>query len=67
MKELKEVTRGIIGERCWRVQLGYGDELTLHFGAKVPTVPVALGLQVMLWAIQWAGLALHKPSVLRWA
>jgi hypothetical protein len=34
--ELKKVTRGIIGERCWRAQLSYGDELMLHFGAKVP-------------------------------
>jgi hypothetical protein len=34
--QLKEVVRAIIGERCWRAQLSYGDELTLHFGAKIP-------------------------------
>jgi hypothetical protein len=34
--QLKEIVKAIIGERCWRAQLSYGDELTLHFGAKVP-------------------------------
>jgi hypothetical protein len=34
--QLKEVVKAIIGECCWRAQLSYGDELTLHFGAKIP-------------------------------
>lgn len=36
LKHLKNITNGIIGEICWRASLSYGDELTLHIGAKIP-------------------------------
>lgn len=36
LEHLKNITNGIIGEICWRASLSYGDELTLHIGAKIP-------------------------------
>ncbi|MBA3924006.1 MAG: hypothetical protein H0X31_20835 [Nostocaceae cyanobacterium] len=36
LDQIKEITAGIIGETCWKASLSYGDELTLHIGAKIP-------------------------------
>jgi hypothetical protein len=35
---LHEKTKGVIGQNCWRVWLGYGDELKMDIGAKVPVI-----------------------------
>jgi len=36
LEQIKQITSGIIGEICWKASLSYGDELTLHIGAKIP-------------------------------
>jgi hypothetical protein len=36
LEQLREIASGIIGETCWRASLSYGDELSLHIGARVP-------------------------------
>ncbi len=36
LKRLKEIVIGIIGEICWKAILSYGDELSLHIGARIP-------------------------------
>ena len=33
---VRSAVRGIVGKRCWRARLGYGGELHLHLGARVP-------------------------------
>lgn len=33
----REITRGLLGEPCWKAALSYGDELRLEIGARVPT------------------------------
>lgn len=36
LEQLNEIISGVIGETCWKASLGYGDELTLHIGARIP-------------------------------
>lgn len=36
LQQLKEIIEKVIGEPCWRASLSYGDELSLHIGARVP-------------------------------
>ncbi len=35
LESLKEITNKLLREPCWKVNLSYGDELTLHIGEKV--------------------------------
>ncbi len=36
LKELHELTKAIIGEPCWKIRLGYADELKLDIGGHIP-------------------------------
>lgn len=36
LEQLREITTKVIGEKCWRANLSYGDELSLHIGARIP-------------------------------
>jgi hypothetical protein len=36
LEQLREITKGVIGKKCWRANLSYGDELSLHIGARLP-------------------------------
>lgn len=36
LRKLPRTTEGIIGKKCWKIAFGYGGELHLHFGAKIP-------------------------------
>lgn len=36
LEQLHQIISGVIGETCWKASLSYGDELTLHIGAKIP-------------------------------
>jgi len=36
LEELKELTSGIVEERCWEAYIGYADELILQIGEKIP-------------------------------
>ncbi len=36
LEQLREITGGVLGETCWRASLSYGDELSLHMGARLP-------------------------------
>lgn len=36
LEPLTEITSGALGETCWRASLSYGDELSLHIGARIP-------------------------------
>src|SRR5919109_39433 len=33
---LRREIQGLVGERCWRARLAYGDELKLDIGRKIP-------------------------------
>ena len=35
LEPLKQITSRVIGEICWKASLSYGDELSLHIGARV--------------------------------
>ncbi len=35
LEQLIQIISGIIGEICWKASLSYGDELTLHIGARI--------------------------------
>jgi hypothetical protein len=34
--KLHKTLQGVIGKRCWKVAFGYGGELRLHLGARIP-------------------------------
>ena len=36
LEQLIPIISGVIGETCWKASLSYGDELTLHLGARIP-------------------------------
>lgn len=36
LEQLHQIISGVIGETCWKASLSYGDEITLHIGAKIP-------------------------------
>jgi hypothetical protein len=36
---LHDLTRELVGKACWSAKLGYGDELTLDLGGRVPRLP----------------------------
>jgi hypothetical protein len=48
IKIIEELLHGIIGEICWDAHLGYGDELQIEIGDKVPD-PIILGKETGLW------------------
>lgn len=64
LKQLREITNGVIGELCWRASLSYGDELSLHIGARIPYSQKSmtgkekgawiLGTRATAWTIQLA-------------
>lgn len=35
LNQLLQIMNGLIGETCWKANLSYGDELTLHIGEKI--------------------------------
>ncbi len=39
LDRLHDLTRELVGKACWRAKLGYGDELTLDIGGRVPRSP----------------------------
>lgn len=36
LDKLREIVSGVLEETCWRACLSYGDELSLHIGARIP-------------------------------
>jgi hypothetical protein len=36
LDKISELTQGIIGKMCWSARLGYGDELKLDIGKRMP-------------------------------
>ena len=36
---LHAITSELVGKPCWSAKLGYGDELTLDIGGRVPRLP----------------------------
>jgi hypothetical protein len=39
LDQLRQITSNLINKPCWNARLGYGDELTLDIGARVPCHP----------------------------
>ena len=39
LDRLHDLTRELVGKACWGAKLGYGDELTLDLGGRVPRLP----------------------------
>lgn len=38
LDKLQKVVQGIVGQTCWKAVLGYGEELILHLGSRIPSV-----------------------------
>ncbi|MFN8376433.1 MAG: hypothetical protein U0694_26625 [Anaerolineae bacterium] len=61
LNRIARITKGIIGKMCWRVRLGYGDELKLDIGKRVPAKVVRdrgewyLGSRGTDWTLQQDG------------
>ena len=36
IKEIAEITMKVFLQICWKANLSYGDELSLHIGARIP-------------------------------
>ena len=36
LDQLREILSEVLEKTCWRASLSYGDELTLHIGARIP-------------------------------
>ena len=50
--KLEREIGGLVGERCWHARLGYGDELKLDIGRKVPyKSPKLKGLLRGTWTV----------------
>jgi hypothetical protein len=39
LEKLRDLTGELVGKPCWGAHLGYGDELTLDIGGRVPRLP----------------------------
>jgi hypothetical protein len=60
---LRELTSGVIGETCWRASLSYGDELTLHIGARIPYSQKSMfGQEKGAWILGTRGTAWRLDS-----
>lgn len=65
LEELIQLICEIIGETCWKAGLTYGNELTLHIGAKIPYLQKSmlakekgawiLGTRATRWRIDFRG------------
>lgn len=65
LDKLREITSGILGKTCWKVNLSYGDELTLHIGARLPYSQKSMaGQEKGAWILGTRGTAwrLDSPS-----
>lgn len=65
LEQLREIISGVIGENCWRASLSYGDELSLHIGAKIPYSQKSMsGKEKGAWILGTRGTAwrLDSPS-----
>jgi|688.fasta_scaffold03100_26 hypothetical protein len=36
LKSLEQKMQPLVGQLCWQARLGYGDELCLEFGERIP-------------------------------
>jgi hypothetical protein len=58
LEALRELTRGVLHQVCWRADLSYGDELVLHMGAKVAYIQNAMaGREKGAWILGTRGTA----------
>ncbi|MDJ1181918.1 hypothetical protein [Roseofilum casamattae] len=65
LEPLQEIINRAIGEVCWRANLGYGDELSLHMGKRLPYAQKSmsgkekgewiLGTRATAWSLERAG------------
>lgn len=63
--QLDAIANRVIGEVCWKTTLGYGEELTLHFGKQIPyTHPSMADKYKGTWILGTCGTAwqIDKPS-----
>ena len=65
VQQVREITTKVIGEKCWRANLSYGDELSLHIGARLPYLQKSMtGKEKGAWILGTRGTAwkLESPS-----
>ncbi|CAG0970200.1 hypothetical protein ANRL3_01448 [Anaerolineae bacterium] len=56
LEKLGEITSGMLGATCWRANLGYGDELRLDIGARLPySQPSMTGGEKGAWMLGTRG------------
>src|SRR3990170_4218945 len=36
LRKLRDIVRGLIGQKCWKAEFSYGSDFLLHFGARIP-------------------------------
>lgn len=63
--QLYAIANRVVGEKCWKAALSYGDELMLHFGEQIPyTHPSMVGKHKGSWILGTRGTAwqLNNPS-----
>lgn len=65
LEPLQEIINRAIGQVCWRANLSYGDELSLHMGKRLPYAQKSmsgkekgewiLGTRATAWSLECAG------------
>lgn len=64
LEQLREITTKVIGEKCWRANLSYGDELSLHIGARLPYSQKSMtGKEKGAWILGTRGTAWKLDSL----
>lgn len=79
LQQLSKITSEVLGKICWRANLSYGDELSLHIGARIPYSQKAmagkekgewiLGTRLTAWRIDCASETIatssDEPQIIR--
>lgn len=79
LNQLLQRMNGLIGETCWKANLSYGDELTLHIGEKIPYSQKSMagkekgawivGTRATQWQLDYLGKVVvssnHDPEIVK--
>jgi hypothetical protein len=67
LRKLSRTTEGVVGKKCWKIAFGYGGELHLHFGAKLPCEnPKLSGQEKGEWRFNTCGTSWTLSSPRTW-
>lgn len=79
LNQLLQIMNKLIGETCWKANLSYGDELTLHIGEKIPYLQKSMagkekgawivGTRATQWQLDYLGKVVvsskHDPEIVK--